>query len=155
MVVTLVKTLKLLMEPIQIVYAQPLKILRPIVHVKQNFTQIPERNSNKNVKKNASLTTLKFGLSLMVFPNVLVPTLLKFGVLINVLLHQLELKLLMLKLFLVMIKLRKSMLIKMIVKITVKPILMVNYSSLMLLIIRLANAQLENLHKEQERPPNV
>lgn len=79
----------------------------------------------------------------MVFPNVFVPTLLKFGRLINVLLHQLELKLLMLKLFLVMIKLRKSMLIKMIVKITVKPILMVNYSSLMLLIIRLANAQLE------------
>lgn len=79
----------------------------------------------------------------MVFPNVFVPTLPKFGRLINVLLHQLELKLLMLKLFLVMIKLRKSMLIKMIVKITVKPILMVNYSSLMLLIIRLANAQLE------------
>lgn len=86
---------------------------------------------------------LKSGLSLMVFPNVFVLTLLKFGSLINVLLHQLELKLLMLKLFLVMIKLRKSMLLKMIVKITVKPILMVNYSSLMLLIIRLANAQLE------------
>lgn len=95
------------------------------------------------MKKHASLTKLQFGLLLMVFPNVFVPTLLKFGRLINVLLHQLELKLLMLKLFLVMIKLRKSMLIKMIVKITVKPILMVNYSSLMLLIIRLANAQLE------------
>lgn len=98
---------------------------------------------------------LQSGVSLMVFPNVFVLTLLKFGSLINVLLHQLELKLLMLKLFLVMIKLRKSMLLKMIVKITVKPILMVKHSSLMLLIVINANAQLEKLHKEQERTPNV